>query len=192
MLAGVPAGVAGGSPAAALHLPTRLLVWWIALVARTSARAPLGRLGVGSVVAIGVCVALAVVIARLRVAALAAALALALVRSPPADGREIVSGARLWRSGGTTVLIVDQPRPDRLLAALRAASVTRISVLVEAGSGSRTAQAIAPVRSRIAVDAVVTSTVAPGTTIRAGPFTVVVQATVPKLDVLVETARNGG
>jgi hypothetical protein len=165
-----------------------------------SARAPLGRLGLASIVAIGVCVALAVVVARVRAIALAAALAvlcspaaaLALARPPPLDGRDIVSGARLWRAGGVTVLVVDRPRPDRLLAALRAGNVTRISVLVEMRSGSSTAQAIEPVRNRIAIDAEVTPTVAPGTTIRAGPFIVVVQATAPKLDVVVETASNGG
>ena len=48
MVWGLPAGVVAGLvPAAApvLHLPTRLAVRWIALVARTAAAAPLGQLG---------------------------------------------------------------------------------------------------------------------------------------------------
>jgi hypothetical protein len=135
----------------------------------------------------------------MRAVALAAALAvlcspavaLALARPPPANGHEVVTGARLWRSGGATVLVVDQPRPDRLLAALRAGNVTRISVLVAARAGSRTAQAIGPVRNRIAVDAVVTPAAPTGTTVTAGPFTVVVRATAPKFDVVVETSTDG-
>ncbi len=57
MVWGLPAGVlAGVAPALApvLHLPTRLAVRWIALVARTSAAAPLGQIDGPGVAALAV------------------------------------------------------------------------------------------------------------------------------------------
>src|SRR4051794_14973661 len=75
MVAGVPAGLVGGWPAAALHFPTRVLVGWIALVARMSARAPLGRIGVEGLLVIGACIAVAVAFRRWRAVGLAGALA---------------------------------------------------------------------------------------------------------------------
>src|SRR5262249_40088165 len=93
----------------------------------------------------------------------------------PRRGRA-AAGARRGGCGGAAVRVAAHPRPDRLLAALRAENVTRVSVLIAAQSGSRTAQAIAPVRNRIAVDAVVTPAAPPGTIIRAGPFTITVRA----------------
>jgi ComEC/Rec2-related protein len=199
MLAGVPAGLVGGWPAAVLHLPTRVLVGWIALVARTTARAPLGRLGFGGLVVIGACVAVAVGFRRARtvglagaVAALCApAVALALTRPPPVDGREVVPGARLWRAGGATVLVIDHPRPDRLLGALRAGGVTRLTVLVARSTGTRTAQVVEPLLHRLHVDAMLEPGVPAGSTIRAGPYVITVKATRPKLDVTIEAPGTG-
>jgi competence protein ComEC len=62
MVWGLPAGVlAGVAPALApaLHLPTRLAVRWIALVARTAAAAPLGELGAPQLALLAVAVAAA-------------------------------------------------------------------------------------------------------------------------------------
>jgi len=67
MMWGLPAGVVAGlAPALApvLHVPTRLGVRWIALVARVGARAPLGELDGRTMIAVGV-VVMVVVAARI-------------------------------------------------------------------------------------------------------------------------------
>lgn len=52
MTAGLAAGVAGPAVAAVLHVPTRLMLGWIAGVARIAAAAPLGRITVGHLLAV--------------------------------------------------------------------------------------------------------------------------------------------
>lgn len=65
--AGLPAGALtaalGPVPAAVLHLPTRLMVWWLAAVARWGADLPLGHVGTRelAVLAVGSVVVLATV-----------------------------------------------------------------------------------------------------------------------------------
>src|SRR5438445_6966850 len=126
LAAGLPAGVIGGAVARAVCVPTALLIGWIAGVARWSAAAPLGRLGVAHVVALGGVVLAGAVLrnrrARLALVAAAAAVlshpALALAAGPPVWGADLVPGARLWRAGGGAVLVVDNARPERLLRAV--------------------------------------------------------------------------
>jgi competence protein ComEC len=68
MMWGLPAGVVAGLvPALApvLHVPTRLGVRWIALVARVGARAPLGELDGRAMIAVVVAVVGAVIAARI-------------------------------------------------------------------------------------------------------------------------------
>ncbi len=52
MTAGALAGLVGGAPARLLHLPTRVMLWWLETVARFSATAPLPRLGLAGIVAV--------------------------------------------------------------------------------------------------------------------------------------------
>src|SRR5205823_14924914 len=54
LAAGLPAGLAGGAAARLVDVPTRLLIGWIAAVARWCAGAPLGQLRVAHVVALGI------------------------------------------------------------------------------------------------------------------------------------------
>ena len=58
--------------------------------------------------------------------------AFAVLRPSAVDGRSLVPGARLWREGGASVLVVDDLRasPEALLSALHMADVRRIDVLV--------------------------------------------------------------
>jgi hypothetical protein len=44
MAAGIPAGLVGGQVAAALHMPTRVLMAWVEAVAHWAARLPLPKL----------------------------------------------------------------------------------------------------------------------------------------------------
>lgn len=140
--AGVVAGLAGPGVARVLHLPTEWLIGWVAGVARVSATVPAGELGMGGLAVLvfgllGLGAAIrwwpehrplrmgagAVVI----VALLAPAWAL---RSPPA----LVApdqGMQVRRSGGATVLVLDDPpSPVRVLEGLRRAGVRRLDVVI--------------------------------------------------------------
>src|SRR5262249_37433872 len=44
LTAGMAAGVLGGTAATVLQLPTRVLIWWLAFVARWASAAPLGEM----------------------------------------------------------------------------------------------------------------------------------------------------
>ncbi|MDQ3980293.1 MAG: ComEC/Rec2 family competence protein, partial [Actinomycetota bacterium] len=128
MAAGFPAGLVGGTIAGVLHIPTRLLLAWVAGVARVAASLPLGQLGLVHLAVLAGAAALFVwsrrsgrpAGARLALAASIAVLlapAAAVVRPSPADARPVGRGATLWRAGGATVVVLDDARasPDRLL-----------------------------------------------------------------------------
>jgi competence protein ComEC len=70
MTAGVAAGLLPTTWAAALHAPTRLLLWWIAGVAHRAAAAPLGQVGVVGTVAVALGLALRAVASSPRFGAL--------------------------------------------------------------------------------------------------------------------------
>ncbi|HVM02967.1 MAG TPA: ComEC/Rec2 family competence protein [Acidimicrobiales bacterium] len=148
MAAGLGAGWAGEGVARLVHLPTGLMIGWVAAVARWGAAAPLGQLrsahvaGLAATLAVGVAArrrgwrAVAVA-AGVAGAAVALAPAVAVLRPAEVDGRHIVAGARLWRAGGASVLVVDDLRasPEALLSALHLADVRRLDVLVVARPG---------------------------------------------------------
>ena len=234
VVAGLPAGVVGGRTAALLHLPTRVMVAWVAGVARTAARAPLGSLGVVPLVAIAGCIAVALLagprpapptalrpdpsvattpglrrVRVVRVVAIAAAVAIVLMpltvralgRQRAMPGTQITDGATLWRSGPAAVLVVDRPKPDRLLEALRASGTTTLDLLVVRYSGAQAGAAVAPLLHRLTVRAVLAPAplaAAPGAVIarigtraRAGPFLVTVVAVAPHLDLRIEHPPAG-
>jgi competence protein ComEC len=196
VVAGLPAGVVGGAVATALHLPTRVLIGWVAAVAQAAAGLPLGQLDlrhVAGFAAGGVVVWFGVrrrrrrpVLASIGVGTCAAALLLpsvALIRPPPATARTVGRGATLWRAGQATVLVLDGARaaPDRLMSALGLAAVRDLDVLVASRAGSNEARiaeqvqrrfpaavVLAPPRSRL-TGAVVP---APGSDLRVGDLVV--------------------
>jgi competence protein ComEC len=204
VVAGLPAGLVGGSVARVLHVPTRLLVGWIALVARTAGGAPLGRLGAPALAVMAALLAVALGVRTARRPALAAtavllvspAVLLAIRDPPPLDGRPLVSGARLWRSGGAVVLVIDRPDPGRLLAAVRAADVRRIDVVVVRRGGARSVGALDPLARRVAIGTVIAPrgdgftgpvvVARPGLVARAGGLQVRVVSVSPVLDARVE------
>jgi competence protein ComEC len=137
LAAGLPAGVVGGAVARAVCVPTGLLVGWIAAVARWSAAAPLGQLGAVHVALLGGVVATGAVVRgrRGRLAILGAAAAVLVhpalaSSSPPAAWGRAVPGARLWKDGGGTVVVVDRARADQLLRGVHGADVRSIDLLV--------------------------------------------------------------
>ena len=156
VLAGLAAGVLGGAPAALLHVPSTLMVWWIAVVARTSARVPLGIVDGLDVLVVG---AAAVVLYRFRRVAVCMALAVLLVVARPestVEDAEVAGGAHLWRSGGLSVVVLDgDTDPGRLLDGLRRAGVRRVDLVV-ARRGTRAVGGVLVVlRTRLPVTAVV-------------------------------------
>jgi competence protein ComEC len=148
MAAGLGAGWAGETVARLVHLPTGLMIGWVAGVARWGAAVPLGQLRAGHVAGLVVALAVGVAahrqgwrpgvaVAGLAGAAVALAPAVGVLRPALVDGRDVVAGARLWRAGGASVLVVDDLRasPEALLSALHLADVRRLDVLVVARPG---------------------------------------------------------
>jgi len=190
---GLAAGLLGGSAAWLLHLPTRLLLSWLAGVAAVAARLPLAAVG-----AVPLLAAIGLVWWALRrgdggrpsgraLGLLAAAVL--LVPSAMAAGSGPVDlvddrsalGLRLWRARGVTVAALDGGDPARLLTALRARRVERIDLVVATGTGPRV---LAPLDALLDRHDVVTL-VGParldvaglrpfpvGAQVHAGPFTV--------------------
>jgi len=207
LAAGLAAGVIGDPVARWVHVPTDLMVRWVAGVARWFGALPLGQLGLGHVALLAGVAGLALVcrrrgwragtvLAGAGTAALLVAPAVAMTAPPSVDGRAVAPGARLWRTAGAAVLVVDdlEAAPDRLLSGLRAASVRRLDVMVVARPGIASAREVeatlrrfgprlllAPPGHRL-VGAVTPS---PGTTIAAGPLAVAVDAAGPRLAVRV-------
>jgi competence protein ComEC len=138
MAAGLPAGVMGGAVARLVHVPTALLVAWVAGVAHASARLPLGELRMSHVAVVAACACVLALARsrRVRTAALITVMATLaapafLDRSPrPAWAEPVVRGARLWQAGAVSVVELDRASPAALLAALRRWRVRRIDVLV--------------------------------------------------------------
>lgn len=140
--AGLVAGLGGPTVARAVHLPTGWLIGWVAAVARVAAGVPLGELDTAGLLVVaaagGVWMALARrwptwrVARRGCVAVMVATLlapAVAL-RSPPLR-QDPTGGVAVYRSGGATVVVLEErPTARVLLEALRRAGVRRVDVLV--------------------------------------------------------------
>jgi competence protein ComEC len=163
LAAGLPAGVLGGVVARVVCIPTEVLIAWIGGVARWSAGAPVGQLRVTHVLLLlSVVLAGAVVRSRRgRALLLAAAMvvvaqpAVVLAAGPHAWDRQLAPGLRLWRDGGSTVLVADTGRGDDLLRAIRDAGVRRIDLLVLGRPSRAVASAADILLSRVPAQAVV-------------------------------------
>jgi ComEC/Rec2-related protein len=146
MTGGLLAGVAGGRFASVLHLPTRLLLGWIQVVAARAAAAPLGLMGAPAVAASVAGIALLLVARRVgrpslrRLGGLAvvgaASLTVVLVHAPPALRTELVPGVVRWHGSGTDVVVLgggswrSPVREAVALEALRRGGVRAIDLLV--------------------------------------------------------------
>lgn len=161
MAAGLAAGWLGPAAARVIHFPTDVMIRWVAGVAHWGAHVPLGQLRAVHVAGLAVALGLGVVcrrrawrggvlVAGLAGAAVALAPAVAVVRPAAVDGRSVVAGARLWRNGGASVLVVDDLRasPEALLSSLHLADVRRIDVLVVTRPGSAAASDVAALLRR--------------------------------------------
>lgn len=196
MVAGIPAGLLGGPAASVLHLPTRVLVGWIAGVARVSASLPLGDLGAVHVAVLGGCVAAAVTGGsgrpRLRRGAIlvgAAVLAVPgasmVAGSADASGLTVVRGAQLWRRDGATVLVLDVPDGAALLGGLRDARVRHLDVVVARSDSRSAGEALLALGRRVPIGTLIDRSAPAGWVVPAGALEVHVDRVVPRLDVSV-------
>ena len=213
MAAGLVAGWTGETMARLIHIPTGLMIRWVAGVAHWGAAAPLGQLRLAHVVGLGVAVAFGVaahrrrrlgwvMISGLAGAAVALGPALAVLRPAGVNDRMLVPGARMWRAGGATVVVVDDLRasPEAFLSALHLADVRRLDVLVVSRPGSAAAGdvgavlsrfpprlVVAPAGHRLSVDVVVPAI---GSEVGAGALIVGIEEAQPRLVVRVSRERD--
>lgn len=163
MTAGVLAGAGPRWLASLLHQPTRLGLWWIDSVARWSAGAPFGSLGISglAIVALGI-LGVVALHRRGRSAAALVVAATAIVAAVmfPGGGvggvrgsTDVGVGAVLWSApdpdgAWARVLVVDgRAEVGRVLAALQEVDVGRLDVVIVA-SASRSAVATVSTLSR--------------------------------------------
>ena len=127
--------------------------------------------------------------------------AYAVLRPSPAHGRGLVAGARLWRAGGGTVVVVDDLKASAaaLLSSLHNADVQAVDVLVVTRPGVAAASnvdallrrfpprlLVGPPGNRLPGDVAVPP---PGATVAAGTLVLTFGADGPRLTVTVATGR---
>jgi ComEC/Rec2-related protein len=180
MVWGVGAGLAAGllptGVATAVHVPTSLMIRWIAWVAHWGAALPLGELHARHVLLISVGVGVSLLATRSRARGpVAAALRsgggalIALSLSMPffalrstADGSVgLGSGVVLWRADGVTLLELDgRAQIEDVLEGLRRAGARRLDVVVVRTSFATAGDAIDVLRQWGEVGQVLTPSIA--------------------------------
>ena len=203
LVAGLVAGVVGEPAAALLHVPSGLMVGWIAGVARIGAAVPLGVVDGRAALVCGVAL---LGLWRFRRVAVCVTLALLLVVTQPiavaARDVELARGAHLWRAGAAVLVLDGETDVGRVIDALRRTGVRRLDLVV-ARRGTRTvAGVVLDLRSRLAVIAVAApadhrirgaTAVASPVTVRIGQLSVRLTPDGDALDVDIgETADRGG
>ncbi len=158
MSVGVLAGFAPDQAGTYLQLPARLAVGWIAEVASFAAAVPVAAANqwAVAVVVVGALMALMVLRAdtshRLIGALMLIVLSVVLLDDPslPPGAHRVENGVTVIRSpGGVDVVVVDGPIDEvAVLAALRAARVSRIDLLIARDGGRGVAAAISTLRER--------------------------------------------
>ena len=157
---GIVAGLAGGSVATMVHLPTRVLVGWIATVARVSAHAPLGELRTRHLVVLSVAVTLAACARAAPARRVALAIAVVVMAHPmltfghlAAGEHSIARGVTIARGDdGTTLLRLDDAARARpTLESLRRHGVRRVTLVIAVDGGRSTGEVVRALRSRVAI-----------------------------------------
>lgn len=155
LVGGLAAGLVASEFAAAFHVPTSVLLWWIDRVAASCARVPLGHVGVlhTSIFALGivlVVIASSPSVQRPAVARLAGLVLIGLLSATLVNPRPLAAGEHRLTDGvtalrshsGRDVLVIDRPvREDDAIRAIRLARLGRIDSLV-AVDGSRATGAL--------------------------------------------------
>jgi competence protein ComEC len=142
---GMVAGLADGTPAELAHLPTRLLLGWLAEVAARASRLPLGQLEVPHLIGLAGGLATARSLARplvrragLTVAGCSVVAAIVLAQAPAPLRSGLLTGVVRWHDGATDLVVLGgaggrSPLGSAtVLAALREGGVGPIDLLVVA------------------------------------------------------------
>ncbi len=152
--AGLVAGIAGGPVATVIHLPTRLLLWWIREVARLSATAPPAMIGGVGLAVVVVLVALLITRPEIQryVGAVGVALAISAVVSAPelATGEHhVVDGVELRSSAHGLIAVLDDPGdPRTVLGRLRRLGMPAPSLIVASDGDLADALLVLALRDR--------------------------------------------
>ena len=157
---GIVAGLAGGSIAAVLHLPTRGLVWWVATVARVAARAPLGELRARHLALLFIAIVIVALVRTTDARRVALAIAVVALVHPmltfgqlsPGD-HAVASGVTVTRGrDGTTLLTLGAgARARSTLESLRRHGVRRVALIVAVDGGRSSGEVVRALRSRVAI-----------------------------------------
>ena len=209
---GFLAGLVGGPPAAALHVPTRGLLAWIEGVAATLTGMRLGHLEMGHVLLLGAALGVVALVRRRRATVVVAWLAaVAILVSPLLAERShelsipqvLAVGweSTLWWAPESAVLLLGAgENAERLLGDIRMAGAERIDLIVVTGGGTPAgdvatlqrrygpATVWAPAASRIPGATVPRS----GTAAVVGDLAVSVETGGERLEVRVTAAAAGG
>ena len=182
--AGLPAGLLGHGASRLVHLPTRVVLAFVAWAAQLAARIPLGSVGPVPLLLFGMvtwwaCRTSSAVRTRCWVFGLVAItlwptmVAVSTV-SPIRSGWNVERGARLWTvrkssKGGIRVVrhapvlvVTSEVDVARLLGALRANRITSIDMVIVANGGRSQSAMIRALASRISLGSVVVADVAMG------------------------------
>lgn len=175
---GMIAGFFGGVVAEFLHLPSRVMLWWIGGVASRAALGPQATLGLASILLLGSAALLAV--SRIRSAAVVAGVLASLVgvtvllaapRLGPGE-HSLVGESRALVSGrGDLVLVLDDPPTRGLVESLRRSGGGRPDLVVALDGDRSDAEAVLALTERfgaLAVAAPPMHRVPGGRTVQAG------------------------
>lgn len=165
MIGGLLAGIGPRWFGELIHFPTTVGLWWISAVARWSAAAPLGHLGMSGLAILGVGLAVVVMLkrhGRPRVALSVATVVSAMVVIAPGGGVDYVpgevdlmAGAVLWQAPGSDgswgrVLVLDgRADPGRVLSGLRGLDVDQLDLVVVASDSRTAVDSVAMLSGRI-------------------------------------------
>lgn len=153
LTAGTVAGVFGGVlpvVATAIHVPTRLLIGWVQLVAEAAAVVPLGELGLPHLVALSVAIAALRLGRRAAVRRIAAAAILTTLAAPaaqlyvqPPEPFVVDDQTMMWRDAHYTVASIDAGTDvEDVLASMRRHGVRRLDLVVTRGTRAAFSQVV--------------------------------------------------
>ncbi len=153
---GLVAGMTGGVVAEVIHIPTRVMLWWIQSVAGVAARGPQVMIGRGALAVIAV--SMAVLVLGRRPARIMATLAMSVllaasVRSAaslPAGETSLGQGLTIHADGDAAeVVVLDGPGPPRgVLETLRTAGVGRPEIIVAVDGDAADAFAVIAINDK--------------------------------------------
>lgn len=166
LAAGLIAGLTGPPVATVVHLPSHVMVWWIAGVARVAARVPLGEIGGREAMLLAAGTALVALGRRwgprrtlgavgLAIVVIALCLPAVALRAPPRLRTTLAPGVTVWRAGGATVVTVDRAASvSRVLEAGRRAGLRRLDILLVDLDGQAADDLLAGLRHRWSIGSV--------------------------------------